>query len=80
MFIITEVDGNPVFSLVSMRSFQTLWRYDSQSDQFVTYSVNLADWRDVVMQSVGLGYLTSQNRVVVNPLRKIDVGFKAYVI
>lgn len=82
MFAITEVDGSPVFSLINSESSLALWRYDSDSDQFVTYSVSGAvqGWRDIVKAAVGLGSIASQASFSVNPLRKSQVGFKAYVI
>lgn len=71
-----------MFSLINSGSTVSLWRYDSDSDQFVTYagSGSVQGWRDIVKNAIGLESIASQASITVNPLRKSQVGFKAYVI
>lgn len=82
MFTITMVGDNPVFRLISEDSAGSVWRYDSKSDKFVTYNASPLglNWRTAVQESVGLGSIGSEVSVIVNPLRKSQVAFKAYVI
>lgn len=82
MFIITMVDGNPVFHLLGKQAISSLWRYDSDSNQLVTYNVTGygTSWIKAVQASVGLGSIASDSAIMVDPLRKSQVNFKAYVL
>lgn len=82
MFIITMVNDSPVFHLLGKQALSSLWRYDTDSNQLVTYNVTGygTSWKTAVQVSVGLGSIASDSTIIVDPLRKSQVNFKAYVL